>query len=167
LLRKSSVKRELGRSPASFTVIETFQQMQSTGSNDMKSETRDESGRPLFEAAQQIGQSIGGVQSRAREIAEQQKRLGAERLGGVAAAAHRAADQIEQQSPQAARYVHRAASRLEEASAALSQQNLDELIGAIRVFLRERPAVVFAGAVGVGLALSLLLGGSSDSSKNR
>jgi hypothetical protein len=96
-----------------------------------------------------------------RSYAEQQKAMGADQLGGVARAAHRAAQEIESQMPGVARSVHRAASRLDGASAALRDGSVGDLTAQVGAFARQQPAAFFGGAVLAGFALSRFLKTSS------
>ena len=114
-------------------------------------------------AAQQVNQGIGALQERLREFAEEQKRSGAERLRGFAQAAHRAASDLEQQSPLSAKYVHQAANGIEGASDGLQERSLDELLDTFERFARERPAALILGAMVAGLALTWLLSGRTRS----
>src|SRR5205807_4854706 len=68
------------------------------------------------------------VKQGARKLAEQQKQAGADQIGGVARAVHGAAREIEQKMPQAAGFIHDAATRLEGAAASLRERSVDDLM---------------------------------------
>src|SRR5947209_7527078 len=68
------------------------------------------------------------VKDRARNVAEQQKRAGADQIGGVARAIHGAAHEIEQELPRAAGFVYDAASKLEGAAASLRGRSVEDPI---------------------------------------
>ncbi|HUH95220.1 MAG TPA: hypothetical protein VL742_19015 [Casimicrobiaceae bacterium] len=108
-------------------------------------------------AGKSVVDAVRPLQESVRSYAEQQKALGAEQVDGVARAAHRAAQEIEAQMPGVARSVHRAASRLDGASSALRERNLEELTKQLGEFARAQPAVFFGGAVLAGFALSRFL----------
>ena len=104
------------------------------------------------------------VKDRARKVAEQQRRAGADQIGGVARAIHGAAHEIEQELPQAAGFVHDAATKLEGAAASLRERNVDDLIRSLNNFARTQPAAFFGGAVLAGFALSRFLKSSTEPS---
>jgi hypothetical protein len=100
---------------------------------------------------------------RARDLAEDQKSHGAERLGGFARAVHSAATEIERDLPQAAGYIHEAADRLQRASSAVRNQSIEEIIAAIDDFARRQPVAFFGGSVLAGFVLSRFLKSTTDS----
>src|SRR5947209_1549200 len=105
-------------------------------------------------ARAKLSESIEPVADKAKEIAEQQKIAGAQTIGGIAGAVHRAADDLETQLPGAAGYVHEAAERLERASAALNDRSIDDLIGTLGQFARDQPVAFFGTSVLAGFVLS-------------
>jgi hypothetical protein len=123
-----------------------------------------QSGKPLSaEARARLSEAIDPLIGKAREAAEQQKATGAEQMSGVAAAVHRAADDLGSQLPQAATYIHSAADKLEEASSALKERSLEDLMGTFGQFARSQPAAFFATAALAGFALSRFLKSSGES----
>src|SRR5438309_6393857 len=83
-----------------------------------------ESGKSLAaQARARLSDAVDPMVDKAREAAEQQKRAGAEQVSGVAAAVHRAADDLGSQPPQAAKYIHGAADKPEAASSALKERS--------------------------------------------
>ena len=96
-----------------------------------------------------------------RSVPEQQKRAGAEQLGSVARAVHGAAGELERQLPHAARYVHDAADRLDNAATALRERNVDDILRSVTQFARSQPATFFGSAVFAGFALSRFLKSSA------
>lgn len=117
-----------------------------------------------LDAAEQAKQAAMQARDAASSIVQQQKDYGAEQMEGIARAAHGAADQLEEQLPMAASYVHDAAARLERASATLRERSIEELLGSISQFARTQPAVLFGGAVIAGFALSRFLKSSASHS---
>ena len=80
------------------------------------------------------------VKERARTVAEQQKKTGADQIGGVARAIHGAANEIEQEMPHAAGFIHDAAAKLEGAADSLRDRSVDDLIHSLNKFARSQPA---------------------------
>jgi hypothetical protein len=102
------------------------------------------------------------VKERARKVAEQQKQAGADQIGGVARAIHGAAQEIEQEMPHAAGFVHDAAAKLEGAAASLRERSIDDLLRSLNNFARSQPVAFFGGAVLAGFALSRFLKSSAE-----
>jgi hypothetical protein len=94
-----------------------------------------------------------------RESAERRRVATAMRVGSLATAAHHAAGDLEEQFPQAARYMHDAASGFEHISNLLHDPNLDEVAALISNLGRKQPV---AGVVLIGLGLSWFLRNSGD-----
>ena len=97
-----------------------------------------------------------------RENAERQRVATAMRVGSLATAAHHAAGDLEEQFPQAARYMHDAASGFEHISNLLRDPNLDEVAALLSNLGRKQPAAIVAGVVLMGLGLSWFLRNSGD-----
>jgi hypothetical protein len=97
-----------------------------------------------------------------RENAEPQRIATAMRIGSLAAAAHHAAGDLDEQFPQAARYMREAASGFERFSNLLRVPNLDEAATLISNLGRKQPAAIVAGVVLIGLGLSWYLRNSGD-----
>ena len=100
---------------------------------------------------------MSNITDRAREFAEEKKQSGAERIGGVAAAVRRAADDFEPDLPRAAGYVRGAADTMARASTVLRERSFDELMAGVGQFARSQPAAFFGAAVLTGFALSRFL----------
>ncbi len=103
--------------------------------------------------------------AKAETLAEEQKQRGADRIGGLARVVHGAAQELEPELPQAAAYIHDAASGLERASTSLRERSVEEVIGELGRLAREQPAVLFGGAVLAGIALSRFLKSSRDAAQ--
>ncbi len=102
-----------------------------------------------------------GTVDQASRFADEQKRAGAQRMDDIAQAVHRAADDIGNQMPAAAGYIHSAAARLESGAAALRDRSVGDLVSELSDLARREPAVLFGGAMLAGLALSRFLKSSS------
>lgn len=109
-----------------------------------------------------FGEAAESVKKQARHLAEEQKRVGAERISDFGRAIHGAADELGKQMPEAASYIHSAARRLEEASSALQDRSIDEFVEGFSRFARRQPAAAFAGSVLAGFALSRFLKSSAS-----
>jgi hypothetical protein len=92
-----------------------------------------------------------------RPSAEQQRLGAAKRLGSLAAAARHAADDLDGEFPQAARYIHDTAAGFEHLSNLLRDPRLDDVATLAANLGRYQPVAVVAGAVLIGLGLSWLL----------
>jgi len=129
-----------------------------TGAEDARRADLERQASSLVERARtQLGATVEPITERARDFAEAKKQSGAERLGGAAAAVHRAAGSLEPDLPRAAGYARHAADAMERASAALKERSLDELVGSVGQFARSQPAAFFGAAVLTGFALSRFL----------
>jgi hypothetical protein len=102
------------------------------------------------------------VKEGARKVAEQQKKAGADQIGGVARAVHGAAREIDREMPQVAGFVHDAAAKLEGAAASLREHNIDDLVRSLNNFARNQPTAFFGSAVLAGFALSRFLKSSAE-----
>jgi hypothetical protein len=108
----------------------------------------------------------GTVKDEAVGAADRAKREGVDRVSGVGGAVHGAADELSQELPQVASYIHSAAEKLESASAALRERSVEDLMSDFNSFARRQPAAAFAGSVLAGFALSRLLKSSAARSEN-
>jgi hypothetical protein len=96
------------------------------------------------------------------EIAEQQRRMVAVRMGSLAVAGHHAASDIEEHFPQAAQYIQDAAAGLEHISDLLRDPHLDKIAALIGNLRRKQPAAIMAGIALASLGLVWLLKSSAD-----
>lgn len=111
------------------------------------------------DTASQLFEPLG---QEARDLAEKQKRAGADRLGGMARAVHQAADQLDPElPPQARAYIHEAADSIDRVSAAIRDRSVGDLVDTAGKFARRQPAAFFGGAVLAGFVLSRFLKSSS------
>jgi len=94
------------------------------------------------------------LRSTATDFAEAGKAQGAERIDRLGPAVHGAADQLGREIPEAAGYVHSAASGIESAAAQLRDSSVEELIATFNRFARQQPVAAFAGAALAGFVLS-------------
>jgi hypothetical protein len=108
------------------------------------------------------GEVLGPTARRPGATAAERRRATALRMGSLAAAAHHAAGDLEEQFPQAASYFHDAAVGFEHISGLLRDPHLDEAAKLVGDLGRKQPAAVVAGVVLIGLGLSWYLKASGD-----
>ncbi|WP_051396892.1 hypothetical protein [Bradyrhizobium elkanii] len=109
--------------------------------------------------------TITQTEQKTEQAAERQKQAGVNQLDQVAHAVHGAADELQQQMPKAAEFVHAAASRLEEGAGALRNRSLQDLMGTFNDLGRKEPLAVFGGAVLAGFAVSRFLKSSAENKR--
>lgn len=115
-----------------------------------------------------LAQDVG---AKLKDAAESQKHAGAEKVMGVARAIRNAAGNIEQDSPEMARYVRSAASSIESFTRDFDDRSVDDLGQAVVDMARRSPGLFFAGSMLAGFALFRFLnaaqGNSSGASRNQ
>lgn len=121
-----------------------------------------ETGSAAERTAEKASSLRDEVQARTRQMADEQKRKSADRMGSIARAVRSAAGDLEREMPQAAGFIQDAAQRLEETSADLKHLSLDEIMDRVGDFARRQPAAFFGGAVFAGFILSRFLKSSSS-----
>jgi hypothetical protein len=98
----------------------------------------------------------------------EQKTAGADYLGTIAQAVHRAAGEFQTEVPQAAQYIRQAAGQIESVANAVRERNIRELVGEVQGFARRRqPTLFFGGAVILGFAALRFLKSSDTSSSGK
>lgn len=113
-------------------------------------------------AKSQASAAIQPITNNARNMAEEQKSRGAARIGDIAQALHSAANQMAEEVPFAADYVHTAASKLEETSRMLRERSVDDLAQMAVDFAEERPILYIGSAIAAGFFAARLLRSSVD-----
>ena len=96
----------------------------------------------------------GTAKSQVHGVVDEQKNFAAERVGGIARVAHRAAEQLEGELPLAASYVREAGAGIDEIAGAIRRQNVEELLAALEDFAEQRPATAFVVSMLAGFALA-------------
>ena len=112
-------------------------------------------------ARESVVGAIKPARDTVQSFAQKQKELGAQQIGSVARATHRAAEEMEKELPGVARSIHDVAGKLDAASETLRNQRLEELLESLGDVARRRPAAVFGGAILAGFALSRFLKASA------
>lgn len=98
----------------------------------------------------------------AEAVAEQQKQAGAGPADAMAKAVHSAADELQQQIPLAAEFVHAAAAQLEKGADALRTHSIGEFMSGFKDLGRKQPLALFGAAIAAGFAASRFLKSSTD-----
>ena len=127
----------------------------------------EKSGSVGDEARQKASEAVEPLKERARNAAEAQKAAGADQLASLGTAMHGAAGELAKEMPQAAGYVHSAADTLQNASSALRERSIEDLVTAFNNFARKQPAAAFAGSVLAGFALARFLKSSHAEHRSR
>jgi hypothetical protein len=107
------------------------------------------------------GQLLDDARRRAEELAGEGVRTGAERAGGIARAVHRAADELERDSPALARTIHEAAGALDGMARQLRERSPGEMLHGAEDFARRQPLAFFGAAALAGFALARFARSSS------
>lgn len=103
------------------------------------------------------------AKARARSTVNQEKDSAAERLHAFAGTLRSAADELKERHQHlSAGCVEHAADGLEGVSDALRGRDLDELVGSVEDFARQRPAAFLGGALLAGLALARFMKSSAE-----
>ena len=112
-------------------------------------------------AGEDLRAHAGVVMDEARHLAEERKSAAADNVVRLSRAVHGAADQLGEELPQAAGYIHSAADRLQSASKTLRERSVEDMLAGFGDFARRQPAAAFAGALLAGFALSRFLKSSN------
>lgn len=107
------------------------------------------------------------VRDRATAFAQEQKEAGARQVDSLARAVNRAAEELEQSSPQLAGYARHAASSVDTLSHSLRDRSLSDLFNDANQYARREPVVFFGAAMAAGFALSRFLRSSAQHAQPR
>ena len=106
---------------------------------------------------EQVGEVAESVKTRAHAMAEDRKATGAEQLSGLARAINLAADELQDELPQAAGYVREAAARVDNVSTMIRERSIEDLIHEANGFARSNSVAFFGISVVAGFALARFL----------
>jgi hypothetical protein len=115
-------------------------------------------------ASQTAKELVSQAGARLRTSAEDQKAAGADRVSGIADAIRRTADGLEGELPQAAQYVRRAATELQNVSDAVRRRDVTEVVRGVQDFARRQPTAFLGAAVLAGFVAVRFLKTSSQHS---
>jgi hypothetical protein len=102
------------------------------------------------------------IGNEAEQFAERQKQAGAGQIDELAKAVHGAANELQEQMPKAAEFVHTAASQLEKGAGAIRERSIKDFMSGLNDFGRREPLALFGGALVAGFAISRFLKSSAD-----
>ncbi len=139
------------------------------GKGDVKAAARDATERMKAEAertGEQLrhqGEEIASVaREKATGYARDQKEAGAAGIDSVARAVDRAADELEETSPELARHERDAASQVHDFSERIREKSIGGIADDLTGYARREPAAFFGVAVVAGFALSRFLGARTE-----
>jgi vacuolar-type H+-ATPase subunit E/Vma4 len=140
------------------------------GASEIGDEARRTAGKVQDEIAaaaesvkEQVGEAAQTVKQRARAMADDQKTAGAEQLGGLARAINQAADELQDEMPQAAGFVREAATRVDNVSHMIRERSIEDLVQGANNFARTNTIAFFGMSLVAGFALSRFLKSSAPS----
>jgi hypothetical protein len=135
---------------------------ESSGLEGAKEQAKDQLSDLAQTAKQQAAAAAEPIKENARDIAEQQKQRHAGKIDNVAQAVHGAADDLGQEMPQTARYIHSGAEQLERASRLLRENSVDDLVQMANRLAHDRPLAFIGGSMIAGFALGRFLRSSAS-----
>lgn len=94
------------------------------------------------------------AKQRAEGMAQEGVQAGAEQARGIARAIHRAAEELDKDSPALGRTVHEAAGAVENMARALRERGPGDLLRSAEDFARRQPLAFFSAAALAGFALT-------------
>jgi hypothetical protein len=122
----------------------------------------DRAKRKAGELMHQAEESARGMGERARSAVDQQKDAAVGGIEGMAQALRSASDDLrERGQPVVAEYSRQMADGLESMASWVSRRNIDDLVGGVEDFARQRPVAFMGGAVVAGFALARFMKSSS------
>ena len=114
------------------------------------------------EIKQQAGSLASEAKQKGKSAIERQKDSAAGELDAAADALRSGADRLQQDHPQAGRFVEYAAERLETFGQQMRTKDLDTMIDDAMQMARRSPAAFFAGSVAAGFLLSRFVKSSAE-----
>jgi hypothetical protein len=123
---------------------------------------REEAAGVLSEAKAEVSDVADKARERAESFAEEQKAAGAVHAEGIARAVHRAADELQDASPQLAGYVREAGEAVSSLARNMRDRSLGNLAGDVQELARRQPVAFFGAAIFAGFAISRFVKSSSE-----
>lgn len=137
---------------------------------EIKSQGEDLKGRAADAFAQNASQAkeagAGFAQSATRKVEDvltNQKAMGADYIASLAQAAERAANEFDNDLPQAAQYIRQASQTMSGVADQIRDRDVRDLLGEVTDFARRQPTLVFGGAMLLGFAALRFLKSSAPS----
>ncbi len=112
--------------------------------------------RAAKDNASQLGDAAMNMANNAKDKVEaavsDQKSVGADYIQSIAQAAERAANEFDDELPQAAHYIRQASEQIQGFADTVRERDVRELVGEVQDFARRQPTLFFGGAVLLGFA---------------
>ncbi len=118
---------------------------------------RDQAGRAAHDAKGAASSIAETARARLNDMLGQQKAAGADRIAGVAKAAHSAAGDLDKTNPHMARLVRTAAENVDKIADDVRSRDIGQVFSSLADFGRKQPVAFFGGAVLAGFVLSRFL----------
>ena len=115
---------------------------------------RDQAARAADDAKGAVASIAEQARARLNDIVGQQKAAGADKIAGVAKAAHSAAGDLDETNPGMARLVRTAADNVDRIAEDVRSRDIGEVFATLAGFGRKQPVAFFGGAVLAGFLLS-------------
>jgi hypothetical protein len=133
-----------------------------SAAHDAKEDAKAQASRTGEELKHQGEEIASAAKERATDFAREQKEAGAQGIESFARAVGKAADELEETSPELARHARDAASQVRGFSDALRERSVGGLLDDVTSYARREPTAFFGAAVVAGFALSRFLGARSE-----
>jgi hypothetical protein len=121
----------------------------------------------LAKNASQVKDSGSGfAQSATRKVEDvltNQKAMGADYIASLSQAVERAANEFDNELPQAAQYIRQASQTMSGVADQIRDREVRDLLGEVTDFARRQPTLVFGGAMLLGFAALRFLKSSAPS----
>ncbi|MEZ5784191.1 MAG: hypothetical protein R3D70_21755 [Rhizobiaceae bacterium] len=112
---------------------------------------------------QAASEGASNFSHRVSNMIEQQVSNGADMIGQIAHSTRVAADDMDENMPQAASLVRSVADRIDDSGAYIRDKSIDQLVNGAAALTRRQPAIVFGVAALAGfLALRMISNASSE-----
>jgi len=114
-------------------------------------------------AKEQVTKFASGIVEQLSRSVEDQKKQGIEAIRDFARAINTAAGELEEHSPQVARFVRDAAGQVESFSGNIENKSIGDLMQQVTSLARSQPTLFIGGALAAGFALSRFIKSSTSS----
>ncbi|MGB8528864.1 MAG: hypothetical protein WCD75_18890 [Rhodoplanes sp.] len=106
---------------------------------------------------EQLGAAAESMKNKARAMVDDQRAAGADQLSGLARAINLAADEMQDELPQAAGYVREAAAKVDNVSTMIRERSMEDLMHEANDFARSNTVAFFGMSLVAGFALARFL----------
>lgn len=142
---------------AADTVSDRYRPIGDARIDAAAADLRDQAGRAADDAKGAASSIAEAARARLNDMLGQQKAAGADRIAGVAKAAHSAAGELDETNPQMARLVRTAAENVDKIADDVRSRDVGQVFSSLADFGRKQPVAFFGGAVLAGFVLSRFL----------